>query len=43
MILEDIVLELGGFFDIIVHFLQNFKDKLECLLINVFDGDLNKI
>ena len=43
VILEDIVLELGGFFDIIVHFLENFKDKLKCLLVDVLDGNLNKI
>ena len=43
MILEDIVLELRGFFDIIVHFLENLEDKLECLLVDVLDGNLNKI
>ena len=42
VILENIVLELRGFFDIIVHFLENLEDKLECLLINVLDGNLNK-
>ena len=42
MILKDIVLELRGFFDIIVHFLENLEDKLECLLVDVLDGNLNK-
>ena len=39
VVLEDVVLELGGLPDVVVHLLEYLEDELEGLLVDVIDGD----
>ena len=39
VVLEDVVLELGRFLDVVVHLEENIKDEVEGLLVDVLDGD----
>ena len=42
VVFEDIVFEFGGFFDFVVHDLEDFQNEFEVFLINIGDVDLNK-
>ena len=39
VILEDVVLELGGLPDIVVHLMEYLEDEVKSLLVNVLDSD----
>ena len=40
---EDVVFELGGLSDVVVHLLQDLEDELEGLLVDVLDGDVGAL
>ena len=43
VILEHVVLEFRGLLDVVVHCLQDLQNEFELFLVNVSDGNLNKM
>ena len=43
VVLEDVVLELGGLPDIVVHLMEYLEDKLKGLLVDVVDSDVGPL